>query len=226
MQYAKLKALWHFLPLLILIIVVVYLGFINSTAEVYLDLETDLVHFKVPMQNQNSATTELMAGVLLDSLQFFNCDLEMELGEIRDAAGHKLEGAVGSASIMKKNNGVESQVILNKYERIYLKSLSVGGAQVVSLALEKQILTLTIDIPDTVASVGAALFGEIGVGKQFSLSGRNIKIDRLNTYYDYEPITIATDEWSPYVSFRANSNRVTLQMFLPPKQPEGTLLLL
>lgn len=222
----RLKNIIRFLPLIIVLVILVYLESINSTSEVYIDLVAEQIRFDTTNQNENRSSTELITGILVDSLQLFNCNMEIGSKEILDHNGNYVKRGSGIVNITKKYKENSSQLRLIKFKRLYLKSLLVPDNSNISISKEDNLVTLSIMAGENSGKPNNTIYGTIGVGEKFFLSGENIVLSDLSNYSDYESFTIATRKLFPNISFQGNDRIIILQFYFSEKQIEETSLLL
>ncbi|UCD38365.1 MAG: hypothetical protein JSW54_02480 [Fidelibacterota bacterium] len=225
-RLSKYKKVIRFLPILLLILILGFLGSINSRSEVYIDLSTDRMRFKAGVQSPDQPSIELMTGVLLDSLQLFNCSLELFAQDVQDSHGRSLKGASPFVEISRTTGKERSQIILSKIESLHLKSLFIPQNATVRLSKDDDYITVTIEVDDFTPSASRSLYGTIGVGGRFFLSGRNILLGGAGALEDYELITITTKERRHNIGFYANDEKMVLQLCIPASRMENSVPLI
>lgn len=220
----RLKPLKIFLvaPLLILFIILVYLGFVNSTSEVYIDLLSKQFRFNVASEK----LIKFNIGLPITALQLFNCSLDTYPKELTVKNKTIQIQKVGMTKISKSDEELSSQIKIEKENNCYLRSLNVPAGTKISITKESNVLTLSISQPTITSDQSSEIFGIIGVGDSFMLSGRNIHLTSLETYSDYEQLQITTQKRYPNIAFISENKEIVLQLTLPESDPDGLATLL
>ena len=203
-----LSPLFRFLPFIILIGILIYLGSVNSISEVYIDLISTKMSFVIEEE-----TDELISNISVDSLQLRNSDLKLRLGKIFNILSEKdISTSIKQLHITRNDETVDSQIELSRQNRMVVKNLSVPIFARIDVIKEDS--TIRIELLAN-SNLSEKSKGKIYVGGTFLFTGRNIKISGLNQYSDYDLLSISTHRIYKSVTFVANDKNVTIILYMP-----------
>jgi hypothetical protein len=216
----KIKSWPRLIPVLVLLVMLFYLGSVNSTCEVYIDLVSNRFRFQVARSIYSTRLVELMTNLPVNGVQLVNCNLEVYPTELQKEEGSVRRDGLGMTKVGRRAKEVSSQIIIERSKNLLFRSLSVPAGSHIAITNAESVITLSISQAGNAASQGAAIHGKIGVGDGFILSGKNIQFSDLDNYHDYELVEVATHKRRPNVAFWGDGEEVVLQFFLTESHGE------
>ena len=197
-----------FIPTLALLIILIYLGFVNKTSDVDIELTADRIQFDIHIDN--SFTTNLFSNISLDSLDLSNCTLIMEPKDVREKLSGLAIKTKYFSKIIRKPKEENSQLSIDKFRKLKLKKLCLSNASHVGLTKDKKLLTVRVE--DRSNSPTSAIYGDINVGERFSFSGRNIELNGGKKYPDKTEFDVFTKNLKQEITFVKHDKSITLQL--------------
>jgi hypothetical protein len=206
-----LYPLLRFSPLIILLVILIYLGSVNSVSEVYIDLISTKISFVIEEETDN-----LISRISADSIQLRNSDLKLRPGKIFNLQNEKnIFSPIKQLHIFRNDQSKDSQIDIVKQNQMAVENLRVPVFTQVDIIKEAN--TIRIDLL-TSSNMSENCKGKIDVDGIFLFSGNNIKSPELDQSLIGEHLSISTHPIYNSVKFEANDNYMITIMWLPPEE--------
>jgi len=199
-----LKILKSFLPLIIILCVMIYLGLINRVSEVYLDLQSTTMNFVLAENIDN-----FISMCPIDSVKIFNCNVKFKYENIGFNV-KKNTFMPKQLNVLKRNEHLSSEIILSNTTEMVLEKLRIPIFSKISIMKENIGFRIEITLP---SSNSKDFKGEININDNFLFQGKNVTIESLNNYSDYLTLNVTPHRLFKNIIFESNANSVILLIY-------------